>query len=262
MLARDGGLAASRTHWPVEGRRIEAFFFLGVNGAKVKRHVGNLRLVIASLAGLLLLLSLPPLRRRLPGLRSCPVRLELLLWLAFVSLFSLALLTSLQTARATELSQALFWATLDIAGQALSSLLEPAALWLSAHESQIAVVTVCVVWLGWVVIAAGAVTGMQRAFQPSPRLGDWWQVRWRAEPASRLQLQPALRSVSSALVDARAAAVYLGVSRSSVYRWARTGQLRCSRARAGLRFNSGDLAALRERRTHRRGAVRRSRIRL
>jgi len=244
----------------VEERRIEPFTFLGVKGARVKRHVGNLRLVIAFLAGLLLLLSLLPLRRRLPGLRSCPVGLELLLWLAFVSLFSLALLASVQTARATELSQALFWAALDITGQALASALEPAALWLSAHESVIAVVTVCVVGLGWIVIARGAVEGMRRALQPSPRLGDWWQVRWRPELASRLYVQPALLSAPTALVDARAAAVYLGVSRSSVYRWARTGQLRCTHARSGLRFNSGELAALRERRTHRTGAVGRSRM--
>jgi excisionase family DNA binding protein len=244
----------------VEERRIEPFTFLGVKGAGFRRHVGNLRLVIASLAGLLLLLSLPPLRRRLPCLRTCPVGLELLLWLAFVSLFSLALLASVQTARATELSQAIFWAALDITEQALASALEPAALWLSAHESLVAVVTVCLVGLGWVVIAGGAVTGMRRALQPNPRLGDWWQVRWRPEPASRLDVQPALLTVPTALVDARAAAVYLGVSRSSVYRWARTGQLRCTRARAGLRFNSGELAALRERRTHPRSAVRRSRM--
>jgi helix-turn-helix protein len=198
------------------------------------------------------------MRRRLPGLRSWPVGLELLLWLVFVSLCCLALLASVQTARATELSQALFLAALDIVEQTLASLFEPAALWLSDHESQIAVVTVFVVGLGWVVIAAGAVTGMRRALQPSPRLGDWWPVRWRPAPASRFHVQPALLSVSPALVDARAAAVYLGVSRSSVYRWARTGQLRCTRANAGLRFNSGELASLRERRAHRRGAVRRA----
>lgn len=206
--------------------------------------MGNLRLAIASLAALLLLLSIPPVRRKLPGLRGCPAGVELLLWLGFVFL-CLAALASVRTVRSTELSQASARAALYFAGQALDSLLGPAALWVSAHEPGVAVVTVGVVGLGWVVVAARAVTVFRRALQPRPRLGDWWEVKLRRVAAPRFPVRPAPFAASATFMDAPAAALYLGVSRTTVYRWARAGRLRCSRAGKGMRFSSGDLAAIR-----------------
>ena len=206
--------------------------------------MGNLRLAIASLAALLLLLSIPPVRRKLPGLRGCPAGLELLLWLGFVFL-CLAALASVRTVRSTELSQASARAVLYFAGQALDSLLGPAALWVSGHEPGVAVVTVGAVGLAWVVVAARAVTAFRRALQPHPRLGDWWEVKLSRVSAPRFHVRPAPRAASATLMDAPAAALYLGVSRTTVYRWARAGRLRSTRADARLRFSSGDLAAIR-----------------
>lgn len=211
----------------------------------------NLRLAIASLAGLLLVLSIPPLRRRLPGLRSCPAGLELLLWLGFVSLCLVAL-ASVRTIRSTELSQATARAALNVAGQAIDSLLGPKAIWMSAHQPGVDLVTAGIVGLGCVIVAARAVTGLRRALQPRPHLGDWWEVKLslegappiEARPAPRFQLQPAASAASDAVIDARAAALYFGVSRATVYRWARTGRLPFTRAGMELRFSSGDLAAL------------------
>lgn len=206
--------------------------------------MGNLRLAIASLAALLLLLSIPPVRRRLPGLRGCPAGVELLLWLGFVFL-CLATLASVRTVRSTELFQASARAALGFAGQALDSLLGPAALWVSVHEPGVAVVTVGVVGLAWVVVAARAVTVFRRALQPHPRLGNWWLVKFSPGAAPRFQVQPAPSAVLATFMDAHAAALYLGVSQATVYRWARAGRLRFSRAGEGLRFSSGDLAAIR-----------------
>src|ERR1700680_3697483 len=200
----------------------------GLNGVDVV----NLWLGIGSLAGLLLVLSIPPLRRRLPGLRSCPAGLELLLWLGFVSLCLVAL-ASVRTIRSTELSQATARAALNVAGPAIDSLLGPKAIWMSAHQPGVDLVTAGIVGLGCVVVAARAVTGLRRALQPRPHLGDWWEVKLSLEgappievrPASRFQLQPAPSAASDAVIDARAAALYFGVSRATVYRWARTGRL-------------------------------------
>jgi len=211
----------------------------------------NLRLVIASLAGLLLLLSIPPLRRRLPVLRVCPAGLELVLWLGFVTLCVVAL-ASVRTTRSTELNQATARAALNVAGQAVSSLLGPTAVWMSTHEPGVDLVTAGVVGLVCFVLAVRAITGLRRALQPRPRLGDWWEVKLslgaappiQVQPAPCFQLQPALPAASPAVIDAHAAALYLGVSRATVYRWARTGRLPCTRANRGLRFSSGDLAAL------------------
>jgi excisionase family DNA binding protein len=227
----------------------------------------NLRPVIASLAGLLLLLSIPPLRRRLPGLRRCPAGLELLLWLGFVSLCLVALASG-RTIRSTELSQATARAALNVAGQAVGSLLGPKALWMSAHEPGVELVTAGVVGLGCVVVAARAVTGLRRALQPRPRLGDWWEVKLslgaappiQVRAASRFQLQPAPCAASDAVMDARAAALYFGVSRATVYRWARTGRLPSTRTSVGLRFSSDDLAAVARTPPQRRSTMRRSGI--
>ena len=207
--------------------------------------MGGLGLVILGLAGLLVVLSIPPLRRRLPGLRRHPPGLELLLWLAFVAL-CLAALARVRTNRSTELSQAVGRAALDVAGRSLDSLFGPAVHWVSVHEPGVAVATVVSAGLGWVLVAARAASVFRRARKPRPHLNDWWVVKPGPRALGRIEVYPAPPAASSALVDAHAAALYLGVSRATVYRWARAGRLRSRRAGAQLRFSSGDLAALRE----------------
>ncbi len=207
--------------------------------------MGSLRLVIPCLAGLLVVLSIPPVRRRLPGLRRCPAGLELLLWLAFVSL-CLAALASVRTNRSTELSQAVARAAIDVAGRSLDSLLGPAIHWVSVHEPGVAVATVIMAGLSWVLVAARAASVFRRAREPRPHLNDWWVVKPDLSAVRRIEVHPAPSVASTALVDAHAAAQYLGVSRATVYRWARAGRLRSRRAGTQLRFSSGDLAALRE----------------
>jgi excisionase family DNA binding protein len=207
-------------------------------------NLGNLRLPIACLAGLLLLLSITPLRRRLPGLRASPPGVELLLWLAFLSL-CLAALAGVRTVRSTELSQATARAAVAIAGQAFDSLLGPAVRWVSAHEPWVALATVGVAGLVWVVIAARAVTVLLRALQPRPRLEDWWVVKPALTAAPRVMVLATPSVPPAAFMDAQAAAQYLGVSRATVYRWARVGRLRSRRSGARVHFSPGDLAALR-----------------
>ena len=207
--------------------------------------MGNFRLVIPCLAGLLVVLSIPPLRRRLPILRSCPAGLELLLWLAFAVL-CLAALDSVRTSRSTELSQAVARAAMDVAGRSFDSLLGPAVHWVSVHEPGVAVVTLVMTGLGWLLVAARTASVFRRAREPRPHLKDWWVVKPDLGPSRRIEVHPAPSTAPAALVDAHAAAQYLGVSRATVYRWARAGRLRSRRAGTQLRFSSGDLAALRE----------------
>lgn len=207
--------------------------------------MGNFRLVIPCLAGLLVVLSIPPLRRRLPGLRRCPAGLEVLLWLAFVVL-CLAALASVRTIRSTELSQAAARAAIDVAGRSFDSLLGPAIHWVSVHEPAVAVATVVTAGLGWVLVAARAASVFRRAREPRPHLNDWWVVEPGPRAKRRNEVYPAPSAASTALVDAHAAAQYLGVSRATVYLWACAGRLRSRRAGTQLRFSSGDLAALRE----------------
>jgi excisionase family DNA binding protein len=205
--------------------------------------VSILRFAIIVLACLLLLLSIAPIRRRLPGLRGWPAIVEVLLWLAFVALCLVAL-SSVRTIRSTELSQATARAAVAIAGQAFDSLLGPAIRWVSLHEPGVALVTVAMAGLGWAVVATRAVTVFRRARQPRPRLEDWWVVKSALRAAPLAPVEAAPSAVPAAFLDARAAALYLGVSRATVYRWARAGRLRSKRAGARLHFSSGDLAAL------------------
>jgi excisionase family DNA binding protein len=207
--------------------------------------MGDFRLAIAFLAVLLLLLSIPPVRRRLPGLRRFPAGLELLLWVAFVSL-CVAALASVRTARSNELGQAVARAAVDVAGRSLDSLLGPAIRWVSVHEPGVAVLTLSIAGLGWAVVALRAGSAFRRAREPRPHLNDWWVVKPRPRARQQIEVRPAPFVASPALVDAHAAALYLGVSRTTVYRWARVGRLRSKRAGTKLRFSSGDLAALRE----------------
>ncbi|TAN34967.1 DNA-binding protein [bacterium] len=213
-------------------------------------------------------MSVPPLRRRVPGLRSFPAWLELLLWFAFVAA-CLAALASVSTPQSTSLTQAAVRAMLAIAGQTLDSWLERSTAWLSGHEPSVLLLLLAVLGICWLVATAGAASALRRALQPRPHLGDWWLVRWRREPGPRIPAPPAAAPASfpphppsaptpTGVVDTRAAAAFLGVSQSSVYRWASTGRLPCARTREGLRFNSGELEALRERRARRPGVVRQS----
>jgi excisionase family DNA binding protein len=208
--------------------------------------MGNLRPLIVSTAILLVLLSVPPLRRRLPGVRVFSRGLELLVWLVFVFL-CLAALAGVEGPRATDLRLALERASLNLAGQSVGSLFAPATQWVSAHQPGFALVTAGAVALGWVCVGARAAVIFGRALTPHPRLGDWWPVDLGEVAAPGVAVRPASPIVAAAFVDVQAAALYLGVSRTTVYRWARAGRLRCSRTGNELRFSSDDLAALRRR---------------
>jgi excisionase family DNA binding protein len=222
--------------------------------------MANFRLPIALLAALLLVLSINPLRRRLPGLRRAPAGIDLILWVAFVTL-CLAAISSVRTARANELAQAVARAAFDVTGRSIDSSLSPAIRWVSLHQPGIALITLAAAGLAWLLVAGQVSVAVRRAFEPRPHLNDWWVLKpapregprievLDAPPApSRAALAPTIPApavVPLALVDAHAAAVYLGVSQATVYRWARGGRLRYRRAGTKLRFSSGDLAALRE----------------
>jgi excisionase family DNA binding protein len=212
--------------------------------------MGSFRLAIAFLAALLLLLSIKPLRRRLWGLRRAPAGLELALWLAFVAL-CMAALSSVRTARSTELAQAVARAAFDVTGRSIDSVLGPAIHWVSVREPGVALATLAVAGLGWVLVAARTAFAFHRALEPRPRLNDWWVMKRAPRERLRIEVHPAPAVPAPvvaplALVDAHAAAAYLGVSQATVYRWARGGRLRSRRAGTRLRFSSGDLAALRE----------------
>ena len=211
--------------------------------------MGTFRLAIIVLAALLLVLSIKPLRQRLWVLRRAPAGLELVLWLAFVTL-CLAALSSVRTARSTELAQAVTRAAFDVTGRSIDSVLGPAIQWVSVREPGVALVTLAVAGLGWVLVAARTALAFHRALEPRPRLNDWWVVKRATRAKPQIEVHPAHAVPAPvvaplALVDAHAAAAYLGVSRATVYRWARGGRLRSRQSGTRLRFSSGDLAALR-----------------
>jgi excisionase family DNA binding protein len=220
--------------------------------------VGNLRLAIVSLASILAALSVPPLRRRLPGLRGCPAWLEILLWSAF-AYACLVALDRVRTAQSIRLTQAAARATLSISGQYLDPVIRPSVGWLSAHEAPIVLLAAGALGISWLVVAVAAVAALRRTLQPQPRLADWWVVVQRPATAPPVRPFMAIASVSTGVFDARGAAAYLAVSRSSVYRLVRAGQLSCVRTHHGMRFNSGELAALQELRARQREIDHRSR---
>jgi hypothetical protein len=205
--------------------------------------VGSLRPAILTLAALLILLGIKPLRRKLPLLRAIPAGVELLLWLGF-GLFCLAALASVQTPRSIQLGLAIERAALYFAGQGFELLLGSMSGWVSARQQVVVEATVAIVLLSWFVIFARATAAFRRALEPRPRLGDWWVLKLRVTP--RIQAGLAPPSEVPSFVDVRAAALYLGVSPATVFRWARTGRLASRRARGRLHFNSRDLAAVRE----------------
>ena len=207
--------------------------------------MGRFWLAMACLAALLVLLSITPLRRRLPGLRRFAGGLELLLWVAFVSL-CLAAFAGVRTARSTELVQSLARAALDVTVRSVDSSLGPASHWVSIHQPGISVATLALAGIAWALVAIRVLLVLRRRLAPRPRLNDWWLLKPGPRTGPRVEVRPSPSVAPPALVDAHTAAQYLGVSRATVYRWARAGRLRSRRAGTQLQFSSGDLAALRE----------------
>lgn len=203
----------------------------------------SLRLLIVSVAIVLVVLSIPPLRRRLPVVGRLPERLDLALWVGLV-LLCLSALASVRTAKSMELAQSLARAALELAGQTLASVLGPAASWVSSHEPGLALVTVGVVALAWAGVAIRLARVVRRAQEPHPRLGDWWVVKYDPRTRPPVQLRAAAPAGHVAFMDVGAAAQYVGVSRATLYRWARAGRVPCTREGGGLRFSPADLATV------------------
>ncbi|MGA8923581.1 MAG: helix-turn-helix domain-containing protein [Candidatus Dormiibacterota bacterium] len=220
----------------------------------------SLRLLIAAVAIALVVLSIPPLRRRLPVVRRLPEGLDLVLWVGLV-LLCLSALAGVRTAKSIQLTQSLVRAGLELTGQVLDSLLGPAARWVSSHEASLALITVGAVALAWVGVAVRLGSVVRRSQEPQPRLGDWWVVKYKRRIRPPLQVRAAVPAGPGAFMDAGAAAQYVGVSRATLYRWARAGRVPCTREGGGLRFSSVDLAAARGRVRHGTGAGRRGETR-
>jgi excisionase family DNA binding protein len=204
--------------------------------------VTNIRLLILFTALLLVLLSITPLRRRLPWVRRLP-GLELMLWIAF-AFICVAAVTRVQDFRQSELRLAVARAALTLAGQGLGPFFEPAVRWVSLHQPGLAFLTVGVAGLGWVCVAARTATVFGRNLGNRRRLGDWRVLELSARPDHGPAIRPATPPTIRALMDTDAAARYLGVSRATVYRWVRTGRLRGVHAGKRLRFSPDDLAVL------------------
>ena len=216
----------------------------------------NLRLVIVAVALVLVILSITPLRRRLPVVSDLPEGLDLALWVGLV-LLCLSALAGVRTAKSIQLSESLARAALTLAGQTFDTALGPAASWVSAHEPGLAILTVGVVALAWAGIAARLASVVRREQEPHPRLGDWWVVKYTRPTRPPVQLRAAVPDCHVALMDAGTAAQYVGVSRATLYRWARAGRVPCTQEGRGLRFNSADLATVRGRLSSRAGTGRR-----
>lgn len=204
----------------------------------------SLRVLIVAVAIVLVVLSIPPLRRRLPVVRDLPKRLDLVVWVGLV-LLCLSAVVDVKTARSIELGQSLARAALVLAVQSLVSALAPIVSWVSAHQAALVLVTVGAVAVAWTAIAARLASVVRSAQQPRPRLGDWWLVKYKRRTRPPVQLRAALPDGPAAFMEAGAAAEYVGVSRATLYRWARTGQVSCAHEGGGIRFSSADLARLR-----------------
>ena len=74
----------------------------------------RLRLVIVAVAIVLALLSITPLRRRLPVVRRLPEGLDLAMWVGLV-LLCLSALAGVRTAKSIQLTQSLARAGLELA---------------------------------------------------------------------------------------------------------------------------------------------------
>jgi excisionase family DNA binding protein len=210
---------------------------------EVKALVSNVRLAIVCVAGLLVILSIVPLRRRLPLVRLLPRGTELVVWIGFVGL-CLNAFAGVRTVQSTRLSLAAAHAAIDITGQAAGSVLGPAAHWVSVREPAVAVVTLGLAAVAWILVALRALAMTRRAIRPKPRLGGGWVIvnRRRGADRPRVQSEPAV--APAPLMDVHSAATYLGVSHATVYRWARAGRLSSRRAGTRLHFSRGDVAAM------------------
>lgn len=207
----------------------------------------GLRVLIVAVAIVLVVLSITPLRRRLPVVGDLPKRVDLAVWVGLI-LLCLSAFVDVRTAKSIELGQSLARAALVLAGQTLGSTLGPPASWVSAHEAGLALVTVGAISVAWAAIAARLASVVRTAHEPRPRLGDWWLVKYTRRTRPPVQLRPALPDGPVPFMDAGAAAEYVGVSRGTLYRWARAGRISCAHEHGGMRFSSADLVKLRGRR--------------
>jgi excisionase family DNA binding protein len=179
----------------------------------------------------------------MPGLRAFSPAIELVLWLGLLALCVTAL-ASVQTVRSADIARSIARAAVYLAGQSVDSALSPGMRWMSLHETRVAVATFAVAVLAWLLVTAQAVLAIRRALEPRPRLGDWWVYkpgRGRAPGVSHL---PAPSVEPTFSMDVRTAAAYLGVSKATVYRWARAGRLEPEGVGEQLQFKAGDVAAL------------------
>lgn len=204
----------------------------------------GLRLLIVAMVVVLMVLSIPPLRRRVPVVRGLPQWLDLAAWVGLV-LLCLSALADVETAKSIELSQSLARAALVLAAQSLGSTLASIASWVVAHEAALTLVTVGAISVAWAAIAARLAAVARSAHEPHPRLGDWWLVQYRRRSRPPVQLRAAVPDGPAPFMEAGAAAEYAGVSRATLYRWARAGRVSCAHEGGGMRFSKADLARLR-----------------
>lgn len=176
-----------------------------------------------------------------------------MLWFA-LAFACLAVLDRIRSPRLVGLIQTATWAMLVIASLSLDSLVDPVAVWLSSHKTPLVLIIIRGLGIGSLVVATAAVTALRQAIRPRPCPGDWWVLSWRLLMTPRTTSRTPITTNSSRVFDAHAAAVYLGVSRSSVYRWVRAGQLYCMRTGEGMLFRHIQLARVRKRRPRRREA--------
>lgn len=216
----------------------------------------RLRLAIVAVAIVLALLSITPLRRRLPVVRGLPEGLDLAVWVGLV-LLCVSALAGVRTAKSIQLTQSLARAGLELAGQALDSMLGPVASWVSVHEPGLVLVIVGAVALAWAGVAARLAWVVRRAQEPRARLGDWWVLKYKRPIRPPIQVRAPVPAVHGSFMSAGAAARYVGVSRTTLYRWARAGRVPCTRDKGELRFSSADLAVVRGRLRTTEGAGRR-----
>jgi excisionase family DNA binding protein len=204
----------------------------------------GLRVLIVAMVIALVLLSIPPLRRRVPIVRGLPQWLDLVAWVALV-LLCLSALADVETAKSMELSQSLARAALVLAAQSLGSALASMVSWVFAHQAALILVTVGAISVAWAAIAARFAAVARSTHEPHPRLGDWWLVQYKRRSRPPVQLRAAVPDGPAPFMDAGAAAEYAGVSRATLYRWARAGRISCAHAGGGMRFSKADLARLR-----------------
>ena len=128
-----------------------------------------LQFSIALFTGMVAATFVPPVRR------SIPKPVEILLWIALVSVCVVAVM-SITDPNARELSTSAAWAADQLINTAVAILLGGVAVWISDHRFTIA---------SWLVIVAGvdilalmliASLRSARAWEPRVRLGEWMEL--------------------------------------------------------------------------------------